>query len=249
MTVAALYDIHGNLAALQRVLQEISQLSVDRIVVGGDVVPGPQPVAVIQALKSVDVPMQFIQGNGERNVLDVRAGRPLADSMPEAVQQSIRWVANQLTDEVAEWMQSWPSTLETIINGVGGVLFCHATPTSDSQIFTRETPESRLRPIFDPVSASLVVCGHTHMPFDRQVGKTRVVNAGSVGMPFGRPGADWLLLDPDVQFCHCDYDLLSASQQIRASGYPQATEFADKNVLHPPAESDMLSLFEQAALR
>jgi len=54
-------------------------------------------------------------------------------------------------------------------------------------------------PSFEGLGVSVVVCGHTHMQFDRMVGTTRVVNAGSVGMPFGEPGADWLLLNPDVQ--------------------------------------------------
>jgi hypothetical protein len=53
------------------------------------------------------------------------------------------------------------------------------------------------------------------MQFDRKIGATRVVNAGSVGMPFGEPGAYWLLLGPDVQLRHTDYDLTEAAQRIR----------------------------------
>jgi len=75
------------------------------------------------------------------------------------------------------------------------------------------------------------------------------VNAGSVGMPFGRPGADWLLLGPDVQPRHTPYDLEAAAARIRATSYPQADEFAARSVLRPPSEEEMLAVFARAELR
>jgi hypothetical protein len=81
------------------------------------------------------------------------------------------------------------------------------------------------------------------MQFDRTIGGVRVVNAGSVGMPFGQPGADWLLLGPDVQLQHTDFDLAQAAKRIRETNYPQAQEFAADNVLQPPLEAKMLDLF------
>jgi hypothetical protein len=95
----------------------------------------------------------------------------------------------------------------------------------------------------------MVVCGHTHMQFDRMVGSTRVVNAGSVGMPFGEPGADWLLLGPRVDLRHTSYDLGRAAERIRRTEYPQAEEFASQYVLKPPSEQQMLEVFAQAELR
>ena len=77
----------------------------------------------------------------------------------------------------------------------------------------------------------------------RLIGRVRVVNAGSVGMPFGSPGADWLLLGPDIQLRHTDYDLPRAAERVRSADYPQAEEFASKDILHPPAEAEMLELF------
>jgi predicted phosphodiesterase len=129
------------------------------------------------------------------------------------------------------------------------VLFCHATPQNENQIFTRLTPEERLLPLFEALNVSAVVCGHTHMQFDRMVGTVRVVNAGSVGMPFGEPGTDWLLLGPDVQLRHTHYDLAKAAEQIRDTDYPQAQDFAANNVLQPPSETKMLDLFTRAELR
>ena len=103
-------------------------------------------------------------------------------------------------------------------------------------------------PALEGVDAPLVVCGHTHMQFDRTVGPIRIVNAGSVGMPFGEPGAYWLLLGPHLVFRHTSYDLTEAVDRIRATGYPEADEFAEGNVLSPPAESAMLEAFSRIGL-
>ncbi len=129
------------------------------------------------------------------------------------------------------------------------MLFCHATPQNENDVFTKLTPEERLSPILREVNASVVVCGHTHMQFDRMIGKVRVVNAGSVGMPFGKPGADWLLLGPNIQLQHTTYDLSKAAERIRATKYPQANQFADRNILQPPSEAEMLETFAKAELK
>jgi predicted phosphodiesterase len=143
----------------------------------------------------------------------------------------------------------WPKTLRIEIDGLGQVLFCHSTPRSETEVFTRLTAEDRLLPIFEELNASVVVCGHTHMQFSRTIGTTRVVNAGSVGMPFGEPGAYWLLLDGDVHLRHTPYDLEKAAARIGATSYPQAQDFAAKNVLQPPSEKEMLEAFAKAELK
>jgi predicted phosphodiesterase len=120
------------------------------------------------------------------------------------------------------------------------VLFCHATPRNDTEIFTRLTPEELVISMFERANAPVVVCGHTHMQFDRLFGKTRVVNAGSVGMPFGEPSAYWLLLGPGVELRRTNYDVAQAAEQIRATSYPQAEQFASNNVVSPPLEAQML---------
>jgi predicted phosphodiesterase len=146
-------------------------------------------------------------------------------------------------------IETWPPTVSADVDGIGSVLFCHATPRNDTDIFTRLTPEERLVPIFEGVDAKLVVCGHTHMQFDRTIGRTRVVNAGSVGMAFGATGAHWLLLGPDVTLRRTAYDLERAAERIRGTSYPQADEFAEKNILRTPAESDVLDAFARAELK
>jgi predicted phosphodiesterase len=245
MRVAAIYDIHGNLPALEAVLQEIRQEKVDHIVVGGDVLPGPMPRETLELLRDLDPPAHFIYSNGEVAVLEQLAGKE-PTAVPQAVRPIISWTAQHLHPEHQYWLSTWPTTLTLEIAGLGSVLFCHATPQNENDIFTRSTREDRLLPLFEGLTAPVVICGHTHMQFDRIIGHTRVVNAGSVGMPFGEPGAYWLLLGPDIQFRHTPYDLVNAADRVRNTNYPQAEDFAARNILNPPTEQEMLEIFTRA---
>jgi putative phosphoesterase len=248
MRVAALYDIHGNLPALEAVLGDVRRAGVDRVLVGGDVLPGPMFRQTLACLLDMDLPVQYIQGNCEVAVLEARAGA-LSEQLPERAQQVVHWTAQELSAEHARMLASWPKTLRLRIPSVGQILFCHGTPRHENEIFTRVTPEEHLLPLFESLDVQLVVCGHTHMQFDRKVGQTRVVNAGSVGMPFGAPGADWLLLGPDVELRHTSYDLANAANRIRQTDYPQAEEFAARSVLDPPSEAQMLEAFSGGELK
>src|SRR5262245_46661925 len=204
MRIAALYDIHGNLPALEAVLQEVRLAQVGRVVVGGDVLPGPLPRETLACLLGLDCPVQFILGNGDREVLAQMRGTETDwyGTAPAAWREPVHWTAQQLGHEHERLLADWPATCRVEVPGLGAVLFCHATPRNDTEVFTRMTPGERLMPVFDRLDVAVVVCGHTHMQFDRTVGRVRVVNAGSVGMPFGGPGADWLLLGPDVGLRH-----------------------------------------------
>jgi putative phosphoesterase len=250
--LAAIYDVHGNLPALDAVLAEIRRLGVDEVVVGGDVLPGPLPRETVARLLDLDLPVRFLHGNGDRAVLEEVAGRDTG-ALPEAAREVVRWTARQITPEQVERLAAWPDAQRLAVDGLGAVLFCHATPRNDTEIFTRETPEERLLPVFAGASADVVVCGHTHMPFDRAVGGIRVVNAGSVGMPYGEPGAYWLLLGPGspsgIEPRRTPYDLEAAAARVRATGYPQAEDFAERSILRPPPEAEMVERFEKLALR
>jgi len=83
------------------------------------------------------------------------------------------------------------------------------------------------------------------MQFDRTVGSLRVVNAGSIGMPFADPGAYWLLLGPDVQLRRTSYDLEAAAARIRRTKFPGADAFATQ-VLTPRTESEMLAAYARS---
>ena len=258
MQVAALYDIHANLPALEAVLQDIGEAQVDQIVVGGDLVPGPMPRETLKCLLNLDLPVQFIHGNGELAMLALMAakdessvtywGTTSGGPLPEQYRPIYRWTMKQLYPEYESVLTSWPKTLGLEIPGLGKVLFCHGTPRSETELFTRLTPEERLIPIFEELNVSVIVCGHTHMQFDRMIRKTRVVNAGSVGEPYGAPGAYWLLLGPDIQLRHTLYDFTEAAEYIRATDFPGAEDFAN-DILQPPSEAKMIEVFTKAELK
>jgi putative phosphoesterase len=247
MRIAALYDIHANLPALEAVLEDIRHVEVDLVVIGGDVVPGPMPRTTIERLLNLDIPLRFIYGNGEIAVLEHLAGRN--PEVPAHYIPVIEWTTRQLQPEYVNLLARWPKTVSARLQGLGEVLFCHATPRHENEIFTRLTPESRLSRILEGLEVSVVVCGHTHMQFERVIGGIRIVNAGSVEMPFGKTGADWLLLGPDIQFRYTPYDLSKAAECVRATDYPQAQQFAARYILKPPSEKEMLELYSNAELR
>lgn len=246
--MAAIYDIHGNLPALEAVLQDVRQAEVDHVVVGGDVVPGPMARETLTCLLDLSVPVHFIYGKSEVAVLEQMAGRDPAD-VPEQYRSIVRWTAQQLHPKYERLLTGWPRTFRIAVPGLGDVLFCHATPRNENECFTCLTPEDRLLPVFEELDVPVVICGHTHMQFDRMIGRTRVVNAGSVGMPFGEAGAYWLLLKPSVQLRHTPYDLTKAAERIRETKYPQANDFALHNVLRRPSKDEMLKAFSRVELR
>ena len=246
MRVAALYDIHGNMPALESVLADVRTEAVDAIVIGGDIVPGPMPREVIDAVRALDVPVHCIKGNCEVAVLAARSNEPMSANLPEQAREAMRWTAREIDDADAQWFASWPMTLRFEMPGIGPTLFCHGTPQSEVEIFLRTTPEERLRSRFDDLGVNLVVCGHTHMQFDRMVGGLRVVNAGSVGMPFGTTGADWLMLGPGIDLRKTNYDTTAAAEIFRRTEYPMVEEMAVRYILNPPTEQELFAAWAPA---
>ena len=239
--IAALYDIHGNLPALDAALAAIDALDVDTILVGGDIVLGPMPAECLERIRASGSQVRFIRGNCDRLVVAAFDGAS-SRTLPAPVAEAVAWTAAQLDREQRDFLAALPETLSLDVAGLGPVLFCHATPRSDEEIVTVRTTPDRMRAAIDGAREHVVVCGHTHMQFDREVAGRRVVNAGSVGMPYGTPGAHWLLLGPDVRFQRTPYDFDAAARAVRATSYPRADEFARQSVVHPPSEEEMLAL-------
>jgi putative phosphoesterase len=237
--VAALYDVHGNLPALEAVLAEVAGERPELVVVGGDLVVGPMPRPSLEALLELGDRVLFIRGNTDRAVLE-----PIEDGWRERY----LWVRDQLTEDQVAAIAEWPEAAVVEIEGLGPTLFCHGSPRSDEEILTRVTPPERLRPILADVEEAVVVCGHTHVQFDRTWEGTRLVNAGSVGMPYeGRPGAHWALLGPNVELRRTPYDFEEAAEQVRGSGMPEAEQFAADYVLSAHTAEEATELFERMA--
>jgi putative phosphoesterase len=226
--VAALYDIHANLPALEAVLAEAGD--ADLLLVGGDFSRGPMPAETVDRLRSLGERVRFIRGNADR----IAAGEG-------------EWEAGRLGAERLEFLVGLPETATVEIDGLGPVLFCHGSPRGDEDIVTAVTPPDRLERILAGVSEPVVVCGHTHHQFELRSGATRVVNAGSVGMPYeGRPGAFWAMLGPGVEHRTTAYDLDAAADAIRASGFPDADELIGM-LRSPEAAEEVAPHFESLA--
>src|SRR4051812_48923822 len=231
MRIAALYDIHGNLPALDAVLADVAREDVDLLVIGGDVYPGPMAHECVDRVLSCGIPYRAIAGNGERAVLEAIQGKR-DEALPGEVHAVVDWSASTLTPAHAQLLREWPPSLRMDVPGVGRVLFVHATPANDTDIFTERTPEAVLRRIFDGVDADVVFCGHTHIQFTRDVGPCRIVNAGSVGMPFDAAGAYWVLLDHTASLRVTAYAANRAAELLRQSDYPSLQTFIDRYVLN-----------------
>jgi predicted phosphodiesterase len=226
-SVAVLCDIHGNLPALDAVLAELAADPPDAVVIGGDIVAGPQPREVLERIDALPWPLLGVRGNADRCVVTAFDG-----AIPEAERDEPMWIADafsaaRLSRAERDLLAALPPLAELDVEGVGRVLFCHGTPHSDEERVTAVTPEPRLARILEGVEADLVVGGHTHRQFDLRAGGRRMVNAGSVGRPYERePGAYWLRLGPGVELRRSAYDTAAAVEAFHALGYPDADGMA-----------------------
>lgn len=213
MRVAALYDVHGNLPALDAVLTEVD---ADIILVGGDVAAGPWPAETLARLRGLDGDVRFIRGNADRELVQRKQGL--------APPHLMEFVRERLSPDDLSFLGSLPLTETIDVNGVGSVLFCHATPRNDEEILTRISPDENWGAALESVDADVVVCGHTHMQFERTIDGVHLVNAGSIGMPYERePGAYWALFGPEVELRRTPYEPGDIGSSGWPDEWPQAT--------------------------
>jgi putative phosphoesterase len=246
MRVAALNDVHGNLPALEAVLAEVEREHVDAIVLGGDVVAGPFPRETYAAVRELGGRALALRGNVERAMLEIARG----EREPREGAAGDPWVVAALTAGELEALGALPEQLRLDVDGLGLVRFVHATIRDDEELFTEETPDGVVAEMFAGADTPVVVCGHTHMQLDRTVGGVRIVNPGSVGMPYeALPGAYWALIGPDVELRRTDYDLTAAAARIAQLDWPRAEEFVRENLLTVPTRAEAVDVFERQAGR
>jgi putative phosphoesterase len=208
--VAALYDIHGNLAALEAVLADVPDDAT--ILVGGDICAGgEQPSETLTRLRELGDRVAWLRGNADRELFPDEDGLAPVEFLEEA--------RSKLSEEEIAFLHELPPTQR-----IGDVLYCHASPRNDLDIFTERTPEERIAFLFDGLDAATVVCGHTHTQFERTVAGVRVVNAGSVGAPYEEePGAYWLL---DLVHQRTPYD----GAELKATREEAVAEFTERGL-------------------
>ncbi len=242
MNVLALYDIHGNLDALQAVLADPRVSGTDAIVVGGDVVPGAFSRECLSLLRGRNLPVHWVRGNGEREVAEAAA--PAIDAAtvaPEALAELTAAVtAGALDPELSAWLGGLPTTLE-----LDGVLYCHATPRRDDEILTRISPAERWADALGALEQRLVVGGHTHQQDDRRVGAVRFINAGSVGLPYeGDHAARWAWISDGIaDLRRTEYDGASAGRRMLAAGWPDQRSI-EAALIEPVDPMFVTKLFE-----
>ena len=220
MKVAALYDIHGNVPALEAALAEVEREGVDTVVFGGDLTWGPEPVEALALVRAVPG-ARFVRGNCDRE--------------PD------EWERSQLSEADLAFLQALPETVE-----LDGVLYCHATPHSDVEVVTPARPDEELAKLLEGVEQRIVVAGHTHMQQDRQIGAIRFVNAGSVGLPYeGELAAFWAVLDGgEVELRRTPLEVEAVAEVFRRSAWPRAGEFLRENVLQTVSREEATTALE-----
>jgi predicted phosphodiesterase len=195
MRVAALYDVEGNVPALEAVLADLESVQPDAIVFGGDLFCGGQPVELIDRARGLPN-AHFLLGN--------------ADRLTEPL---VAYEVGLLRDDQREFVATFPEKLV-----IDGVLYRHGSPRSVDELVTVLTPDEVLREMLDGIEQRTIVIGHTHTQFDRQVDDYRIVNAGSVGAAWeDEAAAYWALLDNGhLELRRTEYDVQEALRRLPA---------------------------------
>lgn len=226
LRIAVLADIHGNLPALEAVLDDIAQQGFDEVLHAGDLIGrGPQGNAVVEHIRAAGIP--GIRGNHEDFVLEVRDGgtSALVSGTPAERMYApcARWMADELDDASAAFVRDLP--FARLSRSDERVLVVHGSPRSNREGIGPWTDDANLREILSGVDAAVMACAHTHRPLVRQSEGRLVVNVGSVGLSFdGDPRASYAILSRragvwSAEIRRLDYDRDAFLEVYRTSGF------------------------------
>ena len=225
MKIAVLSDIHGNLDALNSVLEDIKDQECEKIYFLGDyAMAGPEPVETLERvlkLKDEFSGIKMIQGNTDLLIADFSENsyenlKKTAPVMAEALKDDVRI----MPESQIKFLANLPKDLHIEEEGVK-ILLVHGSPRKNNENILPDTPLKEVEEMVEDVKEDIIFCGHTHMPCGFQTtGKKTVVNAGSVGRPFTEnPQACYLVLTLSNGKCifehrFVDYDNEKASKKI-----------------------------------
>ncbi len=230
MNVALIGDVHANLPALEAVLDHARRQEAAAVWNVGDFVGyGAFPNRVIKRLRREKA--VSISGNYDLRVLDFKKKRKKWRKKKRLEKYlAFQWTDHVLTKKNRHYLASLPREQELSIDG-RRILLTHGSPASDGEHLTPDTPDERLRELVSLVGAELVICGHSHQPFVREVDGVTFINTGSVGRPDdGDPRACYAILriegatgaQPEVYHYRVPYDVEGAVDAIRDRGLPEA---------------------------
>jgi predicted phosphodiesterase len=181
MLFLCLSDIHGHLDALRAVLATAERRSFQKLLVAGDIVfPGPDPLETWRRLNAAGAVM--VQGLTDCAIatLDPAALRPQSDNERIRLER-MRATRDALGELILERIRRLPTHTRLPLEDGGELLLVHGSPVDPGEALTHDMTDEEINALLGDESADLVVCGASHVPFDRMVGGIRVVNVGSVG--------------------------------------------------------------------
>jgi putative phosphoesterase len=230
MLLAAFSDVHANPHALDAVLADIRRHGPDQIVCLGDLVGyGAFPNEVIEVVRAEGIPT--VIGNYDEGVGFDREECGCAYTTPEDIalgDRSLRWTQAQVTTENKAWLRALPREVR-LAAGQARVLGVHGSPRRSNEYLYEDRPERGLARMFAGLAADVILCGHTHLPYHRRLGRLDLINVGSAGRPRdGDPRAAYALVtigaSVTAEFPRVEYDVEAAARGIERSGLPD--EFA-----------------------
>ncbi len=230
MKLAVLADVHGNAAALEAVLADLEKARPDRLLLNGDLLAfGPEPEETVTLLRRLDAPCT--RGNTDRWLADA-ARRGFAEGAPEEVQESLRWTAAQL---LPVDLRSFTDLPFALVAEPLPVQLYHASAAGDEKGVWPDTPEAEIPSLFSSVPGRTFVVSHTHIAGERRGGELRILNTGSVGLPFdGDTRASYLLLEGEKEgdvgatWRRVAYDRQRAIAAVRKRGVPMAARLVQR---------------------
>jgi predicted phosphodiesterase len=207
LRIALLADIHGNLVALETVLREIAQETVDRIICLGDVAAlGPQPHEVIDRLRSLQCPV--ILGNTDAWLLAPPGAKTAESTTLRAITS---WCVEQMTPEDRGYLRTFSPRLELPLDESRTLLCYHGSPRSYDDVIAAITPDAVVKEMLAGFSAAVMVGGHTHIQMIRRYEDAHLVNVGSIGLPGVNAGSPELPYNRHVHWA--EYGMLSIESE------------------------------------
>jgi len=233
--VAALADVHGNAPALEAVLADVGRAAPDLVVFCGDLTWGSLPRETLALVRALEIPARFVRGNADRAVLELSAG-PMDEPHPRE-----HWMLQQHADVDLALLSTFEPTVTVDVDGLGATCFSHGSPRSDEECVTELTPGERVHEFMARRHERVVVTGHVHLQYEREVDGIRLVGPGSVGLPYhGAPGtAYWALLGPGVDLRQTSYDVEQTVSRMRETGDPTVERIVEL-MLRPPSRDEVL---------
>jgi len=234
--LAILSDIHGNIPALEAVLADLAAFEIDHVIVPGDVIGfGPSPVRATQIV--VEKGWSVIRGNNEFFLTDYKTARAPAEWDDPVQFAPTAWLDRQFDRKLKTIIGSWADALNLFFRDAPPILVCHGTPASPWETIYSTMTDDEIEKTLCDVKPDYVICGHTHLPMDRQSGKWRIFNPGSVGVPLdGLFSASYMILEgnengwtPTFRRVLFDYETLFA--EFERSGYTRESGPMGKLVL------------------